>query len=203
MGNVKIIIALPTISLDRINAAMAKAMKLNRSDFIREAIAKACDDILDGTSTVTKVKAKRENTGKVFEASLIGQPPVVKKVVKPSAMQGGKDYVTYEGAELPQALQDLFKAQGKIDAGLNCWLTEREAQNLFDQFGMAIVDWAMWEMFKWSISLDVSKVTNKPGWKTYREKRDHAATIRNIIKRGMEDGRIVNGVPMEDSRCLE
>ena len=43
------------------------------------------------------------------------------------------------------------------------------------------VDDALQRMFEWSVSMNINPKLKKPGWYTYRLKRDHAATLRNQI----------------------
>ena len=70
------------------------------------------------------------------------------------------------------------------------FMTRQNWEKINSRYGEDITNWGLEEMYKWAISLDVSPTTGKPGWKSYREKRDHASVLINTIKRGLQSGRI-------------
>lgn len=92
-----------------------------------------------------------------------------------------------EKDKLPSPLQEFFKSRGKIECSLNVWITEKEYSRLTQKWGAERVEKAISEMSEWSVSLDISSKTNLPGWKSYRQKRDHAKTIDNNLSRKFKE----------------
>lgn len=89
-----------------------------------------------------------------------------------------------ENPQLPDELQSWFREQGYEEAAPNVWLEPGTLEKIrkIPNFG-PYVDEALELLYRWSISHDISPKTNKPGWYTYRQKRDHRATLINQIKR--------------------
>jgi len=100
------------------------------------------------------------------ERALIGDPP-----------ETDKD-------KLPEALQELFKSKGRIECFHNVWLSQDEYDRLNQKWSNTELSEQMRHMAEWSISLDASSKTGIPGWKSYRQKRDHAKTINRHLLDG-------------------
>lgn len=101
------------------------------------------------------------------------------------------DEPTADKPGLPPELINFFISQGKEEINTNVFLTLTEVDKLRAKWGPDIFAYAVKEMGRWSVNLDINQKTNKPCWVSYRAKRDHAATIENLLKRRQDDGKIV------------
>lgn len=128
-------------------------------------VAKSTTDRQTVQTVQTDSTDRHNNNGVVSEKVLIGNAP-----------NSPKD-------KLPKELQDFFISRGKVECFHNVFLSEEEYKTRTDKHGIEAVEAAIKEMSDWSISLDISTKTNVPGWKSYRQKRDHAKTLDNLIKR--------------------
>lgn len=128
----------------------------------KEIIIKNKEEEDDSSEDSPSLPNKKLN---LSEKALIGYPP-----------QSDKD-------KLPEALQELFKSQGKIENFHNVWITRAQWDRLASNWPIDELNNAMRQMAEWSNNLDVSIKTKVPGWKSYRMKRDHARTMDNLLKR--------------------
>lgn len=112
-------------------------------------------------------------------------PPSAKKPVKAPKRDLIGEEPLDAASPFPPDLIAYFESFGRQKCeDLNVWLSDAEADQLIELYGIDEFDWALKRLHEKSYSLRVTKFTHgDPEWRAYRKHdRDHAVAIGNLIQ---------------------